>query len=122
MTTIVSEMPIAMPQQPRADNDAASTARSRIAAPRVEPRDSLTAKLLGAQKSSEAADAGGTTDLLIQGLVERLPKANSLWPIDDRARWLRTAVSVFDLVYKADDTEPREIGVVLGKPESERRA
>src|SRR5581483_5011187 len=122
MTTIVSEMPIAMPQQPRPDNDAASTARSRIAAPRVEPRDSLTAKLLGAQKSSEAADAGGSTDLLIQGLVGRLPKATSVWSLDDRARWLKTAASVFDLVYQADDGEHREIGVVIAKPEVERPA
>jgi hypothetical protein len=119
MTTIISEMPVAVPQQPRADNDAASTARSRIAAPRVEPRDSLTAKLLGAQKMSEAAD-GGATDLLIQGLVGRLPTANSLWSLEDRARWLRTAASVFDLVYKADDGERREIGVVFAKPETER--
>ncbi len=118
MTTIISEMPVAVPQQPRADNDAASTARSRIAAPRVEPRDSLTAKLLGAQKMSEAAD-GGATDLLIQGLVGRLPTANSLWSLEDRARWLRTAASVFDLVYKADDGERREIGVVFAKAETE---
>ncbi len=122
MTTIVSEMPIAVPQQPRPENDTVSNARSRIAAPRVEPRDSLAAKLLGAQKSSEAVDTGGATDLLIQGLVERLPKANSQWSLDDRARWLRTAVSVFDLVYKAEDAEQREIGVVFAKPESERSA
>ncbi len=122
MTTIVSEMPIAVPQQPRPENDTVSNARSRIAAPRVEPKDSLTAKLLGAQKTSEAAEAGGTTDLLIQGLVERLPKANSLWPLEDRARWLRTAASVFDLVYKADDGEQREIGVLIAKSETERPA
>jgi hypothetical protein len=56
---------------------------------------------------------------LIQGLVERLPKANGVWPLDDRAKWLRTAVSIFDLVYKADEGEGREIGVTLANHEPE---
>ena len=34
----------------------------------------------------------------------------------------RTAVSIFDLVYKADDGEDREIGIVLAKAEIERTA
>ena len=119
MTTLISEMPIAVPQQARQADETPSNARSRITAPRVEPRDSLAAKLLSAQKS-DAEDADGATDLLIQGLVERLPQANGVWSLDDRAKWLRTAVSVFDLVYKADDGEDREIGIVLAKQEIER--
>jgi hypothetical protein len=79
----------------------------------------LAAKLLSAQKS-DAEDTTSATDLLIQGLVERLPQANGVWSLDDRAKWLRTAVSIFDLVYKADDGEDREIGVVFAKQESER--
>ena len=51
--------------------------------------------------------------------MERLPKANGVWPLDDRAKWLRTAVSIFDLVYKADEGERREIGVVFANQEPE---
>ncbi len=115
-TTIVSEMPMSM-QQPRQADEAASNARSRIATPSGQQKDSLVTKLLVAQKS-DAGEAAASTDLLIQGLVERLPKANAVWSMDERAKWLRTAVSIFDLVYKADDGEHREIGVTLANQES----
>jgi hypothetical protein len=118
MTTIVSEMPIVMSQQPRLADEGASNARSRITMPGGQQRDSLAAKLLVAQKNG-ADEAGGSTDLLIQGLVERLPKVNGVWPLDDRAKWLRTAASIFDLVYKADEGERREIGVVFADQEGE---
>jgi hypothetical protein len=88
--------------------------------PRAEPSESLTAKLLGAQPS--AAEAGsGFTDLLIQGLVDRLPKPNGTWSLDDRAKWLRAAASIFGVVYKAGDDE-REISVVFVKQDTERTA
>jgi hypothetical protein len=118
MTTIVSEMPIAISQQPRLADETVSNARSRITMPGGQQRDSLAAKLLVAQKNG-AEEASASTDLLIQGLVERLPKANGVWPLDDRAKWLRTAVSIFDLVYKADEGEGREIGVTLANHEPE---
>jgi hypothetical protein len=110
-TTIVSEMPMAM-REPRQADEPASNARSRITMPGAQQRDSLTAKLLVAQKN-DASEAAASTDLLIQGLMERLPKANSVWSLEDRAKWLRTAVSIFDLVYKADEGDQREIGVAL---------
>ena len=90
--------------------------------PRVDPSESLTAKLLVAQQSNAEVPDIGTTDLLIQGLVDRLPKPNGIWPVDDRAKWLRTAASIFDLVYKAGDGELREISVAFAKPEAERSA
>ena len=90
--------------------------------PRVDPSESLTAKLLVAQQSNIDEADSGRTDLLLQGLVDRLPKPNGIWSLDDRAKWLRTAASIFDLVYKAGDGEHREIGVVLAKPEAERTA
>ncbi len=121
MTTIVSEMPIATPQQSRQAEEAAATARSRITMPGGQKRDSLAAKLLVAQKD-DVAEAEASTDLLIQGLVERLPKPNGVWPLDDRSKWLKTAVSIFDLVYKADEGEPRQIDIVCASHDSERAA
>ena len=75
----------------------------------MEPSESLTAKLLSAKASHAAEAARGITDPLIQGLVDRLPKPDGIWPLDDRAKWLRTAASIFGLVYKASDGEHREI-------------
>jgi hypothetical protein len=115
MTSLISEM---AGLKPRRDGDAALNARSRLMLTRTDPSESLTAKLLGApQGEPDEAPSGERTDLLIQGLVDRLPKANGIWSLDDRAKWLRTAASVFDLVYKAGDGERREISVALAKRE-----
>ena len=97
--------------------------------PRAEPTSSFTPlRLLGAQPSDVEGDDGGVTDLLIQGLLDRLPKPNAIWSLaptvliglifwslDDRAKWLRTAASIFGLVYNGDH---REIGVVLLKQDA----
>jgi hypothetical protein len=39
-------------------------------------------------------------DPLIQALVDRLPTSNSVWSIDDRAKWLKAAAMVFNLIYQ----------------------
>lgn len=83
--------------------------------PRVEPGESLATKLLVAQQSDAAEAEYGAPDLLLQGLLDRLPKPNGIWSLDDSAKWLRTAASIFDLVYKTGDGECREINVVLAK-------
>ena len=122
MTSLISEM--AGPK-PRREGDTALNARSRLMMSRAESSESLTAKLLVARQSdAEEADDGHDqrTDLLIRGLVERLPKPNGIWPLDERAKWLRTAASIFDLVYQAGDGEQREISVAFAKPGPERPA
>jgi hypothetical protein len=71
-----------------------------------------------------AGDKGvgdGTTDPLIQGLIDRLPKPDSTWSLDDRVKWLRTAANIFVLIYKAGDGEDREIRLVLAKDETADR-
>lgn len=90
--------------------------------PRAETGESLTSKLLVAQQSDREQADSETRDLLIQGLIDRLPKPNGIWSLDDRARWLRTAASVFDLVYQAGDDEQREISVAFAKQETSRTA
>jgi hypothetical protein len=42
------------------------------------------------------------TDPLIQALVDRLPVPNSIWSIDDRAKWLKALAMVFNLVYRTE--------------------
>ena len=47
-------------------------------------------------------------DPLIQALVDKLPKPDSIWSIDDRAKWLRAATMIFNLVYKLDEASQRD--------------
>lgn len=83
---------------------------------KMEPR-TLTAKF-----AAKAGDAGederGITDLLIQGLIDRLPKPDSVWSLEERAKWLRTADSIFGLVYKVADNDHREINIALAEQEA----
>ena len=61
------------------------------------------------------------TDPLIQGLIERLPKPEDVWSLDDRAKWLDLANRIFDLVYSAGDDEQRKIDVEIVEPSSGTR-
>jgi hypothetical protein len=56
------------------------------------------------------AESSVLPDPLIQALVDRLPKPNALWSIDDRAKWLRAAAILFNLVYRTDVGERKEPG------------
>ena len=59
----------------------------------------------GRQAGDVQVDGCDGVDPLIQALIDRLPKSNELWSLDDRAKWLRTLISVFDLVYKTSEQE-----------------
>ena len=54
-------------------------------------------------------------DLLIQGLVNRLPEPDSVWSLNDRIKWLRTAANIFGLIYESSEGEDKEIKLVLAK-------
>jgi len=54
-------------------------------------------------------------DLLIQGLVNRLPEPDSIWSLNDRVKWLRTAANIFGLMYKCREGEDKEVKLVLAK-------
>ena len=59
--------------------------------------------LVDTVEASEA-EPSKLPDPLIQALVDKLPKPDSIWSIDDRAKWLRAATMIFNLVYKLDET------------------
>ena len=40
-------------------------------------------------------------DPIIAGLIDRLPPPDSVWEIAERAKWLQTMTSAFDLIYTA---------------------
>jgi len=54
-------------------------------------------------------------DHLIQGLVDLLPKRDGIWPLHERAKWLRLAAGIFDLGYKAGDGEHADINIAVIK-------
>jgi hypothetical protein len=76
--------------------------------------ESLTDRLLSAQ-ASHAAEYDRVIDNLFRGLVDLLPKPNSIWTLNDRVKWLRLATAIFDLGYKASDSRNREINILLVK-------
>jgi len=46
-------------------------------------------------------------DPLIQALVGKLPKPKSVWSIEDRAKWLRAAAIIFNLVYQPSEADSK---------------
>src|SRR5262245_8094406 len=63
-------------------------------------------------------EQGGSTDKspdpLIQGLVNRLPEPDSIWSLNDRVKWLRTAANIFGLIYKCSEGEDKELKLAVG--------
>jgi hypothetical protein len=58
----------------------------------------------------ERREPSDMADPLIQALVAKLPKANSIWALEDRAKWLRAAALIFNLVYRpAEDSKAEDM-------------
>lgn len=80
--------------------------RSRLVTRTAKPEETPTLTLVETPQRSDII----MRDPLIQALVDKLPKPNTVWSLDDRARWLRAAAIIFNLVYSDDehqDQEPR---------------
>jgi hypothetical protein len=56
--------------------------------------------------TAERSDAREMPDPLIQALVDKLPKPDTVWSLEDRAKWLRAAAIIFNRVYKPEANEP----------------
>jgi len=93
--------------------------KGRATFPGLHP-EGLEPRMLLDEKSSDTEENGGISDLLIRGLVNRLPTPDSTWSLDARAKWLRTAASIFGLVYKADVSERGEISIDLASEQVAR--
>jgi hypothetical protein len=76
--------------------------RSCLIARTAEADDTPVLTLVTAdQNDAESSKA----DPLIQALIDKLPKANVVWPIEDRAKWLKAAAMAFNLIYKTAERE-----------------
>jgi hypothetical protein len=47
----------------------------------------------------------------IEGLLQKLPPAESEWGLDERKKWLQTAANIFDLMYASHDDSGISISV-----------
>jgi 3-methyladenine DNA glycosylase AlkD len=73
--------------------------QSFLAAKTAEPEETPVLTLVGTAERDAC-------DPLIQALVDKLPKPNSIWSLEDRAKWLRAAAIIFNLVYKPEANMP----------------
>ena len=87
-----------IPTRVEAGSDEKSSLVTRIG----ELDETPVLTLLDTVEPSEAQPSK-LADPLIQALVDKLPKPNTIWSIDDRAKWLRAATMIFNLEYKLDE-------------------
>jgi len=83
---------------------------------RPQKREDLTEKLLSDQRRQ--AEYRREIERLIGGLVHLLPKRDAIWPLRERAKWLRLAADIFDLGYKPGVGEDTEMSIVVVKQEA----
>ena len=50
-------------------------------------------------------------DPLIQALVDKLPRPNTVWSINERAKWLKAAATAFNLVYRTDKADESDLKI-----------
>ena len=82
--------------------------QSFLAAKSAEPEEAPVLSLVETPESNAC-------DPLIQALVNKLPKPNSIWSLEARAKWLRAAAMVFNLVYKPGESGEADLKIE-GKP------
>jgi hypothetical protein len=62
------------------------------------------------------AESSKLLDPLIQALVDKLPKPDTIWLLEDRAKWLRAAAIIFNLVYKVGEAGEADIKIEKEPP------
>ena len=64
------------------------------------------------EKNGGSGDNSGTPpptlDPIIKGLIDRLPKAGSVWPFEQRKLWLKILEDSFQLVYNDDENRDKD--------------
>src|SRR5262245_57387376 len=78
--------------------------RSCLVMRRSEPEEAPALTLVDSAERNDAASCE-MPDPLLQALIDKLPKPNTIWPIDDRAKWLKAAAMAFNLIYRTNELE-----------------
>ena len=81
--------------------------RSRLVTRNAQP-DSVPAVTLLDTAARSDGETNVMPDPLIQALVDKLPIPNTIWSIEDRAKWLRAAAILFNLVYRTEGDEQKQ--------------
>jgi hypothetical protein len=76
--------------RPRREDDEKRSLVTRIAELKETP-------ILTLVDTADPTTAREMPDPLIQALVGKLPKPNTIWSLEDRAKWLRAAAIIFNL-------------------------
>lgn len=98
--------------KPQPEGNGAQNKSADFISPRkLQPNESLIEKLRGSP-ANHTADYDRGIDRLVQGLMDLLPKPDSIWSIEARVKWLRLAEGIFDIGYKTGDGEQGEISIV----------
>ena len=84
---------------------------TRIAELKEEP----VLTLVNEAEPSEA-ESSKLPDPLIQALVDKLPKPDTIWLLEDRAKWLRAAAIIFNLIYKVGEAGEADIKIEKEPP------
>lgn len=105
-----------------------SISSNRLAAPQFkqgspDPPPPATEKPDGSNGGSSGgaggAGGGGGDDKkrhpFIEGLLDKLPPAETEWTLEGRKKWLQTASNIFDLMYTAPEDASGELSVVYTK-------
>ena len=84
--------------------------------PKVKELEEHTPEHKG-QGGNGGSGGGGGDDLhpFIKGLLDKLPAADSTWPVESRKKWLQTASNIFDLMYKSSPEDSGEIEIQVNK-------
>jgi hypothetical protein len=76
--------------------------RSCLVARSAEPEEVPALTLVDSAERNDN-ESCAMPDPLIQALVDKLPKPNTVWSIDDRAKWLKAAAMAFNLIYRTNE-------------------
>jgi hypothetical protein len=93
-----------------------SSTNSAITKAKTEDIDSGNSQEDKARGGGNAGSGGGGQyHPFIQGLLQTLPEPNTEWQLNARKKWLQSALSIFDVIYKSQDDE-QTLTVRLEKP------
>ena len=82
--------------------------RSCLVTRGAEPEEIPALTLVDSAERNDA-EFCAAPDPLIQALVAKLPKPNTVWSIDDRAKWLKAVAMAFNLIYRTNEREEHSL-------------
>lgn len=90
-------------------------ASDRLVKPSVPRAPESSENENGDEKVTRVAGNGNAAEAsshhpFVEGLLKELPEPTTEWKLERRVKWLRTAASIFDIIYKENE-ESREIQI-----------